>query len=121
MLYVFFINKNDMKGGQSEKQKKEKLVKKINKQIWNVAKRMDNPRAGVYLSPWDIKVSGLPQADHKHNRTFRFTLRRVLVCIIEPRSGDLVDVWMALRPMACSTPYSVFTGSVLYYSLLRSV
>ena len=29
----FFINKNDMKGGQSEKQKKEKLVKKINKQI----------------------------------------------------------------------------------------
>ena len=33
MLYVFFINKNDMKGGQSEKQKKEKLVKKINKQI----------------------------------------------------------------------------------------
>lgn len=42
---------------------------------------MDNPRAGVYLSPWDIKVSGLPQADHKHNRTFRFTLKRVLMCI----------------------------------------
>jgi len=42
---------------------------------------MDNPRVAVYLSPWEIKVSGLPQADHKHNRTPRFKLKRVLVCI----------------------------------------
>jgi len=28
---------------------------------------MDNPRAAVFLSPWEIKVSGLPQADHKHS------------------------------------------------------
>ena len=56
-----------------------KLVK-INKQILNVAKRIDNPRPAVYLSPWEIKVSGLPQADHKPNHTSRFKLKRVLVC-----------------------------------------
>jgi len=88
---------------------------------------MDNPRAAIFLSPWEIKVSGLPQADHKHNRTSRFKLKRVLVCIrraTKRRSdgcldsstvdsvglseiGGLVDVYLALQPMAWSTPNSV--------------
>jgi hypothetical protein len=58
---------------------------------------MDNPRVAVYLSPWEIKVSGLPQADHKHNRTSRFKLKRVLVCIhraTNRRSGGCLDGWM---------------------------
>lgn len=55
---------------------------------------MDNPRAAVYFSPWEIKVSGLPQADHKHNRTSRFELKRVLVCIrraTKRRSGGCLS------------------------------
>ena len=118
--------------------KRIKLVKS-NKQIRNVAKRMDNPRAAVFLSPWEIKVSGLPQADHKHNRTSRFKIKRVLVCIrraTKRRSGGCldsctadsldcpkqvvwwtsicfyspwlgVDVYLALQPMAWSTPNRV--------------
>lgn len=117
-----------------------KLVKS-NKQIRNVAKRMDNPRAAVFLSPWEIKVSGLPQADHKHNRTSRLKLQRVLVCIhraTKRRSGGCLDsstadsldspkqaVWWTsswLYSLWLGVPQTVyFSDSALYLSLSRSV
>jgi hypothetical protein len=117
-----------------------KLVKS-NKQIRNVAKRMDNPRAAVFLSPWEIKVSGLPQADHKHNLASHFKLKRVLVCIrraTKRRSGGCLDsstadsldspkqavwrtsIWLYSRWLG--VPQTVyFTGSAPYLSLSRSV
>jgi hypothetical protein len=79
MPYLFSINKNDMKGGQSRKQKNK--TSKNQQANMKRSQRMDNPRAAGYLSPWEIKVSGLPQADHKHNRRPRFKIQRVLGCI----------------------------------------
>ena len=111
-----FVNKNDMEGGHSEKQKKNKTSKK------QQAKKETWPNGWIIPElPFSSHLGKSRSRDcHRlTTSTIAHLASNLNVCwcvFVEPRRGDLMDVWIALQSIAWTVRNRRSGGRLLFGS-----